>query len=107
MMNARGCRFVPGGGFGGASMHRTFKVAEKLCCLIALGFVAACKPSQIGEWKSGGDLEVVGIHAALMPNGKVLTFGYQDAHHFVDEVGRFQQWDPGTRGAAGASLLLP
>ncbi len=60
-----------------------------------------------GRWVSGGDLEVVGIHSAMMPNGKVLSFGYKDGHHFVDTEGRYQLWDPQTRKPFAPSTIIP
>lgn len=59
----------------------------------ALG--AACNFSQPqGRWVQRDTLEVNGIHAAMMPNGLVLVFGYNDTEHFYDEETGFQLWDP-------------
>lgn len=59
-----------------------------------------------GRWVAAGDLQVVGIHSALLPNGQVMAFGYKDGHHFVDEVGRFHLWDPVTRQPSPESTVI-
>lgn len=71
----------------------------------SLALLLGCAAND-GRWVSGGDLEVVGIHTALMPNGLVLAFGYSDANHFVDQEGRHQLWDPVARAAAGPSVMI-
>lgn len=63
-------------------------------------------PEMIGTWSSGGVMDMVGIHAGLMKNGKIMTLGYESATHFVDEIGRFQLWDPQTRQPIGMSDVL-
>ena len=50
-----------------------------------------------GSWVSGGTLGVLGAHAALMPGGMVLVFGYNHAAHYFDEEAGFQLWNPATR----------
>ncbi len=70
--------------------------------LLCLGVDGACQTNRVpGHWISGGTLDVNGIHAALMPNGLVLVFGYNHLANFYDQEGGYQLWDPTTRTPAG------
>lgn len=75
---------------------------------LALG--ALCAPTWSGwaqaQVDSGGTLDLVAIHGALMPNGKVLVYGYKDADHIWDEDTRWQLWDPATSAPVGASTVM-
>jgi Domain of unknown function (DUF1929) len=71
-----------------------------LVCGQALPALAA------GQVSSGGTLDVVAIHSALMPNGKVLVFGYKEAGHVWDEDTRWQLWDPATSAPSGPSSVM-
>jgi len=55
-----------------------------------------------GRWVSGGTLDVLGAHAAMMPSGLALVFGYNHRDHYFDEEGGFQLWDPVKRAPIGA-----
>ena len=67
---------------------------------------------QKGRWLSGGELEIVGVHSALLNTGKVLAFGYLDednerfdGRHY-DKKGLWQLWDPATRSVEGPSRQI-
>lgn len=53
--------------------------------------------NRAGRWVSGGTLDVVGIHAAMLPNGLALLYGYDHLDHVTGENGGRQLWDPSTR----------
>lgn len=64
-----------------------------------------------GEWFSGGELDLVGVHAALLSNGQVLLFGYDSDNLdiFVQpHRGKFQLWDssPEQRRPIGTATPL-
>lgn len=59
-----------------------------------------------GEWKNGGNLELVGTHIAMMPNGQVLFFGYNSKGKHYDEEGQYQLWSSETRRPNGSSVKL-
>ncbi len=53
---------------------------------------AAGETSVVGEWSGRYDIDVTGIHAILLPTGKVLFFSYGSAEN--QSVGTI--WDPAT-----------
>ena len=40
------------------------------------GTAASQLPSDVGEWGTPIDVGVIGIHAALLPTGRILLFTY-------------------------------
>ncbi len=52
-----------------------------------------------GCWRRGGCLGLVAIHAALMPSGRVLFFGYDEEDRNRLGHGHCQLWDPVSIGA--------
>ncbi len=66
--------------------------------------VSGCENN--GSWQDVGELELVGIHTALLPNGQVLAFGYKDRNRFKYEEGRYQLWDSATRAPVSASVVI-
>jgi hypothetical protein len=73
--------------------------------LFALVPIVGCA-NTTGQWVDGGTLELVGIHSAVMPDGRVLAFGYKDRHHVSNTEGRWQLWDPRTRAPVDTSTLI-
>ncbi len=53
-------------------------------------------PHQVGQWGPVEDWPVVGIHVALLPNGKVLAYDSVDNHSGVHNYTRATVWDPAT-----------
>jgi hypothetical protein len=53
--------------------------------------MAAGPPSQVGQWSGKSHIDVTGIHAILLPTGKVLFFSYGPS-----AVGIAAIWDPAT-----------
>ena len=81
---------------------------RSLVFIFSLLFIS-CDPdcNNLGTWiEPEQELDVVGIHAALLSSGKVLVFGYKDGHHFVDETGRYQVWDPNTLSPVSTSQVI-
>ena len=54
-------------------------------------------PHQVGQWGPVENWPVVGIHVALLPNGKVLAYDSVDNHSGVHNYTRATVWDPATR----------
>lgn len=64
-----------------------------------------------GEWFSGGELGLVGVHAALLPTGRVLLFGYDSDNLNIFQQphrGKSQLWDasPEQRQPIGTATAL-
>lgn len=76
---------------------------------VSLFFLIGCEDTceNTGSWEAPDDpLDLVGVHAALLPNGKVLTFGYNDRNALGESEGKFQVWNPETRSPEGESTLI-
>ena len=78
------------------------------CCLAALLALAPAAPradNGIGGWSALADWPLIAIHAMLLPNGTVMTYGTngdgQQTGRFVYDV-----WDP-RAGLEGGHLTLP
>lgn len=60
---------------------------------------ASADPAQIGEWGAPFDLGVIGIHATLLRDGRVLLFDYPS-----QPGTRAKVWDPATGDVVDVSL---
>ena len=85
--------------------HRIASVLVAIAVPLAASYLAT-HASEHGNWRNGGELQVVAIHAAMLPNGKVLAFGYKDHDHFSSDDGRYQLWNPATRRPDGDSQVI-
>ncbi|MEZ5653947.1 MAG: DUF1929 domain-containing protein [Burkholderiaceae bacterium] len=60
-----------------------------------------------GMWRAPADWPLVAIHAALLPNGKLATFGTPLASTTLQAARLFDIWDPmGGKGPADHTTLL-
>ncbi len=56
-------------------------------------------PAQVGQWSGTSHIDVTGVHAVLLPTGKVLYFNYGPG-----ETGIASIWDPATRTGRRADV---
>jgi hypothetical protein len=91
---------------------------RSVCCSVLMLVLAACEPTPFvrgnacyGDrvrWVSGGTLAVNGIHAAMLPNGLAIVYGYSHVagHAHTNLDGGRQLWDPVARApvAGGVSI---
>jgi Domain of unknown function (DUF1929)/Concanavalin A-like lectin/glucanases superfamily/Glyoxal oxidase N-terminus/Kelch motif/Galactose oxidase, central domain len=85
-----------------ASHHGTQEVAPTLLPVVvkASSAASAADPAVVGEWTAPFTTPAKGIHATVLPTGKVLWFSYP-----VAEVGSdVWLWDPQTGSTTNASL---
>ena len=74
---------------------RPHVIATALSSLLAIGWVAVgstsdlgaqSDPAVMGQWSSVQDWTIVSVHAALLPNGKVLFYPYSDDARIWDPL---------------------
>jgi galactose oxidase-like protein/Big-like domain-containing protein len=74
--------------------------AQRRAAAPAAAAVAAAGPQDVGQWGPVTDWPVVGVHVALLPNGKVLAYdsvGDNAAESYpVQDHTRATVWDPAT-----------
>ncbi|WP_340198570.1 galactose oxidase-like domain-containing protein [Ascidiimonas sp. W6] len=76
---------------------------------VSMFFLTGCNDTceNLGSWETTEDsMELVAVHAALLPNGKVLTFSYNDRNALEESEGKYQIWNPETRSPEGENTYI-
>jgi YVTN family beta-propeller protein len=87
-----------------APSRARLSLLASLACGCALAQTAAAQPQLDGLWSPVFDWPLIAVHAALTPDGRVLTYGTDGAGkqtgYFIYDI-----WDPGA-GLSGGHLTL-